>query len=82
MWVSVTEEGSVGRVAEGSTDRVEEGSTDRVGDGSRDKVGDGSTEVAEGSTAVDSPGVLLERVTLPSNSASLRERSEFPSPAI
>ena len=74
MWVSVTgssteevEEGTVGRVAEGSTDRVEEGLTDRVGDG--------STEVAEGLTAVDSTGVPLERVTLPSNSASLRERS-------
>lgn len=71
--VSSTEE-----VEEGLTEIVEEGSTEGVEDGSANKGG--STEVAEGSTAVDVPGVPLERVTLgPSNSASLRERSECPS---
>ena len=79
------EDGSTDRrVEDGSTDkRVEVGSTDeRVEVGSPDKrVEDGSTKVGEGSTAVGFPGVPLERVTLlPSKSASLRERSEWPLP--
>ena len=56
------------------TEEVEEGSIDGVEDGSTDKVEEEElTEVAEGL------GIPLERVTLPpSNSASLRERSERP----
>jgi len=72
-------------VEEGSTEGMEEGSSDGVASGSLSKVGEGgSTEVVEeGKTMVDLGGVPLERVTLlPSNSASLRERSECPSPLI
>jgi len=64
-----TEEGE-----EGSTENVEEGLMDKVEDGSTDKVEEEElTEVTGGL------GIPLERVTLPpSNSASLRERSERP----
>lgn len=78
---SKEEEGSTENVEEGSTNGpTEDGSMDGTEEGGTDRVEDGGTEntLEDGSTGVETEvdppgGMLLE--SLPSNFASLRERS-------
>lgn len=78
--LGVSVPGSTEEVEEGRLESVKKGLASGVEDGLTERVGeDESIKVAEGLIVREFPRLLLERVTLlPSNSASLGERSECP----